>query len=73
MPGPNDEIDVLVEPMAGHTVDEIVQRLREAGATNVDVLAPGFVSARGTREGLRSLESIAISHPKVEKAPRRPR
>lgn len=73
MPGPHDELDVLIEPMPGHTVEEVVQRLHDAGATNVDVLAPGFVSARGTREVLRSLESIAISHPKAEKAPRSPR
>lgn len=68
-----DEIDVLVEPTAGHTTEEVAGALREVGAADVDVLAPGFVSARATRAALRSLEPIAIAHPKPTKAPRRPR
>ena len=72
MTGPNAELDVLVEPTAGHTVEEVVDRLREVGAANVEVLSPGFVSARATRDALRSLESIAIAHPKATKSPRRP-
>ena len=73
MAGANDEVDVLVEPTAGHTVEEVVQRLDDVGATDVEVLAPGFVSARATNDGLRLLEPIAIVHPKVTKAPPRPR
>jgi hypothetical protein len=49
-----------------------VQRLHEVGAGNVEVLSPGFISARATRDELRSLESIAVAHPKASKAPRRP-
>jgi hypothetical protein len=72
MIGPDDELDVLIEPADGHTVEEVVQRLHEVGAGNVEVLSPGFISARATRDELRSLESIAVAHPKATKAPRGP-
>ena len=71
--GPDTEVDVLLEPTTGHTVDEIVRRLHEEGASNVTVLSPGFVSARATHHALRSLDSIAIAHPKPTKGLRRPR
>jgi hypothetical protein len=72
MDGPDDELDVLIEPADGHSVEDVVQRLHEVGAADIEVLSPGFISARATREGLRSLEPIAVAHPKATKAPWRP-
>lgn len=71
--GPDTEVAVLLEPASGHTVDEIVRRLREEGASDVTVLSTGFVSARATHDALRSLDSIATAHPKATKGLRRPR
>ena len=64
---PDAEIDVLLEPLPGHAADEVVERLRDEGASEVAVLSPGFISARVPRGALRSLESIATSHPKITK------
>ena len=64
---PEAEVDVLLEPLPGHAADEVVERLYDEGASDVAVLSPGFISARVSRGALRSLESIAISHPKVTK------
>jgi DNA-binding HxlR family transcriptional regulator len=73
MTQPDDEVDVLVEPAAGHTVEEVVRRLHEVGAADVQVLAPGFISARAISDALRPLEAMAVVHRKVTKAPPRPR
>ncbi len=50
---------VTVEPLPGHTDEEIVARLAEIGATEVKILAAGFISARASRESMRRLEDIA--------------
>jgi hypothetical protein len=60
-----DEVSVLLEPRRGHTADEVAQRLRDTGASDVAVLSPSFVSARVARSVLAALESIATVAPKV--------
>ncbi len=50
---------VTVEPLPGHTDEEICTRLAEYGGIQIKVLAPGFISARATRASLRRLEEIA--------------
>jgi hypothetical protein len=65
--GPDARVDVLLEPLPGHATDELVERLKDEGASQVTVLSANFVSARVARAALRSLESIAIAHPKATK------
>jgi len=70
---PGVEVDVLLEPTQGHTAEEVAQRLRDEGASDVAVLSPGFVSARAARGTLEALQSVATAHPKVTKQMHRPR
>ena len=58
---------VTVEPLPGHTDAEVVARLRASGVTEVQVLAPGFVSARATRASMRAVEDIADVQVKAAK------
>jgi hypothetical protein len=39
MNGPDDELDVLIEPADGHSVEDVVQRLHEVGAADIEVLS----------------------------------
>jgi hypothetical protein len=71
--GPEAEVDVLLEPTQGHTADEVARRLRAEGASHVEVLSPGFVSARAARETLDALGPVATAHPKATKRMHRPR
>jgi hypothetical protein len=62
-----ERIWVTVEPRAGHSDAEIVNTLREAGAEDVEVLAPGFVSAHTDTATLGLLDEIADVHVKARK------
>jgi len=55
----SEMLSVLVQPLAGHSVEEVESVLRENGAEFVSVLAPGFLSARAGESCLRAVESIA--------------
>jgi hypothetical protein len=68
---PEAEVAVHVEPLAGHTDEEVADRLRGAGAAKVSALAPGFLSARASRAVLDSLRDIATVTPKATKGMRR--
>ena len=59
-------LDVFVEPRPGHSDEEVVSALRQNGAENVEVLAPGFISAQASGESLQKVEEIAYIHPKHE-------
>jgi hypothetical protein len=61
---------VTVEPLPGHTDAEVVARLRASGVTDVQVMAPGFVSARATRRSMRAVADIADVQVKATKQPR---
>jgi hypothetical protein len=65
--GPDAEVDVVVEPLEGHTADEVAQHLRDGGASDVAVLSPSYVSARATRSVAKSVESMATVAPKATK------
>jgi hypothetical protein len=58
---------VMVQPLDGHTDQEVVKLLRSSGATEVSILAPGFISAEITRSALKRIETIAHVQPKVWK------
>ncbi len=63
--GPTAVIGVLLEPLEGHTADEVAQFAREHGVSDVAVLSPGVVAATGARKDLESLNAIAAIHPKA--------
>jgi hypothetical protein len=65
-----DELAVLVEPKPGHSDEEVVQHLRDAGATALTVIAPGFVSAVADRRACDSISRIAFVHVEESKEPR---
>jgi len=63
------EVPVLLEPRPGHDEGEVVGRLQALGASRIEVLAPGFVSATVERGLLRELEGIAEVGIKPRKRP----
>jgi hypothetical protein len=69
--GPDAEVGVVLEPLQGHTAEEVAELARERGASDVVVLSPGMVSARGARKNLESLKSVASARPKATKQMRR--
>jgi hypothetical protein len=62
--GPHAVVGVLLEPLNGHTADEVAQLAREHGVADVAVLSSGVVSATGKRKDLDSLSDVATAHPK---------
>jgi hypothetical protein len=52
-------VAVVAEPRPGHDAGEVVSRLRALGASRIEVLAPGSVSATLERGPLGELEDIA--------------
>ena len=46
-------IPVLIEPLEGHTDAEVLEVLRVLGAQEVEILAPGFISAQADPDELR--------------------
>jgi hypothetical protein len=58
---------VTVEPLPGHTDEEVAAQLRASGCDHVQVLAPGFVSARATRAAMRDVRHIAEVQVKATK------
>jgi hypothetical protein len=62
-------VPVLAEPLPGHDEAEVVGRLKALGASRIEVLAPGFVSAAIARGRLGELEDIAQVGVKPRKRP----
>ena len=62
----DDLCDVLVEPLPGHSDDEVVHRLEELGVVTVRVMGPGFISVRAAVATLEEVCCIAHVHPKNE-------
>ncbi|MDF2780515.1 MAG: hypothetical protein K0S96_319 [Geminicoccaceae bacterium] len=62
-------VPVLAEPRPGHDEAEVVGRLRAIGASRIEVLAPGFVSASLEQGRLAELEDIAEVGIKPRKRP----
>ncbi|ALA60649.1 hypothetical protein NITMOv2_4272 [Nitrospira moscoviensis] len=53
-------LHVVLEPRAGHTLDELVLALEQAGATEIDQISVTFVSAEIAPTSIASLEAIAF-------------
>ena len=62
-------LDVMVEPLPGHSDEEVATALRNCGAESVEVLAPGFISAQASGACLQKVEDIAEIHPKRDSQP----
>ena len=70
-PTDSDEVvPVMVEPRPGRSDEEVAKQLRDVGAQDVTIMAPGFISAEVRRTALGTIESVAYIHPKVRKQPR---
>jgi hypothetical protein len=69
-PDIQDVIAAMLEPLPGHSDEEVVESLRNAGALAVKILTPGFISAKASRAALRNIEAIAYVHPKRQKQTR---
>ncbi len=70
--GRQSDVDVVLEPLEGYTAEQVAQRLRDEGASNVEVLSPEFVSARAAHETLEALRLVATARPKATKHLHRP-
>lgn len=55
-------LNAMLEPYPGQADEEVMASLREAGATNVSLLAPGFISAQAHPQTLKALETRAHIH-----------
>jgi hypothetical protein len=62
-------VDAMLEPLPGHSDDEVMHLLRDGGAQEIDRLAPGFISALADRPTLEAARAVAFVHPKVAKQP----
>lgn len=60
-------VAAMLEPLPGHSEDEVMHLLRDGGAQEIDRLAPGFISALADRATLETARAIAYVHPKVAK------
>ena len=58
---------VTIEPMPGHSTQEIVSCLKSRGVTKIQEIASGFVSAQIDLVAQRAVERIAYVHPKRQK------
>lgn len=65
----HEVVPVLVEPLPGHDDAEVVGRLQAIGASRIEILAPGFVSAVVERGRFGQLEDIAQVGVKARKRP----
>jgi hypothetical protein len=69
--GGDDRLAVMVQPLAGHSDEEVVELLASQGAEKVAILAPGFISAETRRSTLGALQTVARVEPKARKVPHR--
>ena len=57
-------MSILAEPKPGFNDDDVVAALNGARAQDVQILSPGFVSAKLPRKQLELVESVAWVHEK---------
>ena len=55
-------IPIMAEPRKGHTDDEVVDTLQRIGATDIKILAEGFISAKLSKNKFHDMECIAHVH-----------
>jgi hypothetical protein len=63
----DENVSVMIEPLPGHSDEEVLGALEDAGIVDASVLAPGFISAHGHPDNLRAIERIACIHAKPQK------
>ncbi len=63
----------MLEPSPGSTDEEVMQELTACGATDISLLAPGFISARIPRDKFTILKKIAHVHEKPLHEPHKPK
>ena len=63
----DDAVPVLAEPKAGYTDDDVAQALAACGARNVEILAPGVISAYAPARALAELGKVAEMQRKTKK------
>ena len=63
----NEETPALLEPRPGYSDDDVLSSLQESGASEVELLAPGFISAQIKPRPLTTLQAVAYVHPKRRK------
>ena len=56
------EYMAILEPLPGHSDKEIVTSLQKLGASKVEVLSPGFISAKASGKILKLFNKIASVH-----------
>lgn len=54
----DNEVDVLIEPDADHTDEDILSALAEKRAKDVEVLVRGFISAKIKQSSIESIETV---------------
>lgn len=59
-------ISILVEPFEGRTDDEVVKELQKLGATDIQVLTKGFISAKLPKSKFGAFERVGHVHIKQE-------
>lgn len=52
-------LHVVLEPRAGHSLQEILTALEHAGATEIDPISAAFISAEIPPDAMPSLEPLA--------------
>jgi hypothetical protein len=67
----NELLNVMLEPYPGQADEEVMASLQAAGAEEVQLLAPGFISAQARPAALKAIESQAHIHVKARKQLRR--
>jgi hypothetical protein len=63
-------VDVLLEPLDGHSAAEVARSIQRLGASDVNLLGHGWVSARADAAALSAIEDIAHVHTQDLKSPR---
>ena len=62
-------LPVVIEPLEGHSDEEILAVLRELDASAIDLLVPGYISASLSLEGIERLQDRALVSIKGESEP----
>ena len=57
-------VPVTVEPRKGFTDQQVVDKLSDQAATEIDVVAPGFISAQLPATSFKAIEQCAFVHEK---------
>ncbi len=68
-PEASSRLHVVLEPRAGHSLQEILLALEQASATEIDQISAEFVSAEIHASSVTSLEAIAFVETKTSFGP----